>query len=326
MKKIIKLIVDNNNIKKRLDLFITSYLDNESRTRIKKLIKNNCIKINGKINLEPSKKININDVIEIEFPKPTSTKIKPYSYKLDIIFEDNDIIIINKPSNLVVHPGAGNKDKTLVNALLNYCKKNLSTIGGELRPGIVHRLDKNTSGLIVIAKNDFAHINLSKQFANHTITRKYEALIWGTLRPQNGTIKTFITRSNRNRQLMEASYIKGKSAITRYETKEIFQKNNIPTLSLIECKLDTGRTHQIRVHMSHKGNPIIGDKTYQKKIKKFNKIDLELNSMIKNIDRQFLHAKSLGFIHPLKDKEVHFEAPLPNDLLKLLKKLRNLSK
>ena len=195
-----------------------------------------------------------------------------------------------------------------------------------MRPGIVHRLDKNTSGLIVIAKNDFAHINLSKQFANHTITRKYEALIWGTLRPQNGTIKTFITRSNRNRQLMEASYIKGKSAITRYETKEIFQKNNIPTLSLIECKLDTGRTHQIRVHMSHKGNPIIGDKTYQKKIKKFNKIDLELNSMIKNIDRQFLHAKSLGFIHPLKDKEVHFEAPLPNDLLKLLKKLRNLSK
>ena len=167
-----------------------------------------------------------------------------------------------------MHPGAGNIENTLVNALVNYCEGNLSSIGGELRPGIVHRLDKDTSGLLVVAKNDKAHINLSKQFNDHTINRKYEALVWGTLRPQKGIIKSYITRSNRNRQLMEASYTKGKSAVTNYKTLEIFQNNKIPTLSLIECKLGTGRTHQIRVHMSHKGNPIVGDKSiYKKKIK-----------------------------------------------------------
>jgi 23S rRNA pseudouridine1911/1915/1917 synthase len=179
---------------------------------------------------------------------------------------------------------------------------------------------------LVVAKNDIAHINLSKQFSNHTINRKYEALVWGTLRPQKGIIKSYICRSNRNRQLMEASYIKGKSAVTNYKTLEIFQNNKIPTLSLIECKLGTGRTHQIRVHMTYKGNPIVGDKLYRKKNKKFKKIDMELSSMIKNIDRQFLHAKSLGFIHPSNNKKVLFEASLPKDLLKLVKKLRNFSK
>merc|ERR1711964_539321 len=195
---------------------------------------------------------------------PKKTNIKPYDYDLEIIFEDNDIIIINKPAGLVVHPGAGNTENTLVNALVNYCKENLSSIGGELRPGIVHRLDKDTSGLLVVAKNDMAHINLSKQFSDHTINRKYETLVWGTLRPQMGTIESYITRSNRNRQLMTASDTKGKSAVTNYKTLEIFQNNKIPTLSLIECKLETGRTHQIRVHMSNKGNPVVGDKSYQK--------------------------------------------------------------
>jgi 23S rRNA pseudouridine1911/1915/1917 synthase len=234
--------------------------------------------------------------------------------------------MVNKPAGLVVHPGAGNLENTLVNALINYCKDSLSTIGGELRPGIVHRLDKDTSGLLVVAKNDVAHINLSKQFNDHTINRKYEALVWGTLRPQKGTIKSYITRSNRNRQLMTASYTKGKSALTNYKTLEIFQNNKIPTLSLVECELGTGRTHQIRVHMSCKGNPIVGDKSYKKKYKKIKKIDMELNSMIENIDRQFLHAKSLGFVHPLSNKKVHFEVPLPKDLLKLVEKLRNLCK
>jgi 23S rRNA pseudouridine1911/1915/1917 synthase len=187
-------------------------------------------------------------------------------------------------------------------------------------------LDKDTSGLLVVAKNDVAHINLSKQFSDHTINRKYEALVWGALRPQKGIIKSYITRSNRNRQLMEISQTKGKSAVTNYKTLEIFQNNKVPTLSLIECKLDTGRTHQIRVHMSYKRNPIVGDKLYKKKNKKFKKIDIELNSIMKNIDRQFLHAKSLGFIHPLSNKEVLFEIPLPKNLLKLVKKLRNLSK
>ena len=326
MKKVIKLVVDEQCSNKRLDAFISSKITDVSRTRIKNLILEGMVKINNEISCEPSKKINLEDNLIIEIPPPKKTNIKPYNYNLDIIFEDNDIIIINKPAGLVVHPGAGNAENTLVNALVNYCKGSLSTIGGELRPGIVHRLDKDTSGILVVAKNDIAHINLSKQFSNHTINRKYEALVWGTLRPQKGIIKSYITRSNRNRQLMEVSQTKGKSAVTNYKTLEIFQNNKVPTLSLIECKLDSGRTHQIRVHMSYKGNPIVGDKLYKKKNKKFKKIDVELNSMIKNIDRQFLHAKSLGFIHPSSHKEVHFEIPLPKDLLKLVKKLRNLSK
>ena len=326
MKKIIKLFVDDQNSNKRLDAFISSKITDVSRTRIKNLILEGMVKINNEISCEPSKKINLEDNLIIEIPPPKKTNIKPYNYNLDIIFEDNDIIIINKPAGLVVHPGAGNAENTLVNAIVNYCKGSLSTIGGELRPGIVHRLDKDTSGILVVAKNDIAHINLSKQFSNHTINRKYEALVWGTLRPQKGIIKSYITRSNRNRQLMEVSQTKGKSAVTNYKTLEIFQNNKVPTLSLIECKLDSGRTHQIRVHMTYKGNPIVGDKLYKKKNKKFKKIDVELNSIIKNIDRQFLHAKSLGFVHPLSNKEVHFEIPLPKNLSKLVKKLRNLSK
>ena len=326
MKKIIKLFVDDQNSNKRLDIFISSKITDVSRTRIKNLILEGMVKINNEISYEPSKKINLEDNLIIEIPPPKKTNIKPYNYNLDIIFEDDDIIIVNKPAGLVVHPGAGNAENTLVNALVNYCKGSLSTIGGELRPGIVHRLDKDTSGLLVVAKNDIAHINLSKQFSDHTINRKYEALVWGTLRPQKGIIKSYITRSNRNRQLMEVSQTKGKSAVTNYKTLEIFQNNKVPTLSLIECKLDTGRTHQIRVHMTYKGNPIVGDKLYKKKNKKFKKIDVELNSIIKNIDRQFLHAKFLGFVHPLSNKEVHFEIPLPKNLSKLVKKLRNLSK
>ena len=326
MKKIIKLIVEENNLVKRLDSFITQQLSDISRTRVKNLILNGSVKINNKTDYNPSKKISIKDNIDILIPSPTKTDIQPYNYKINVVFEDKDLILINKPPGLVIHPGAGNKDNTLVNALVNYCKENLSTIGGELRPGIVHRLDKDTSGLIVVAKNDKTHIGLSKQFGDHSIKRKYEALIWGTLRPQNGMIRTNIVRSNKNRQLMETSYTKGKLAITKYKTLEVFQSLTVPALSLIECKLETGRTHQIRVHLSSKGNTIVGDKTYRKKNKKFKKIDLELNSMLQNINRQFLHAKSLGFIHPSNNKEIYFEVPLPEDLLKLIKKLRNLSK
>ncbi len=326
MKKIVKLFVNDQNLTKRLDTFVSFKITDISRTRIKNLILDGFVKINDKIIYEPSKKINLKNNVTIEIPPPKKTNIKPYDYDLEILFEDSDIMIVNKPAGLVVHPGAGNVENTLVNALLNYCKESLSTISGELRPGIVHRLDKNTSGLLVVAKNDKAHINLSKQFNDHTINRKYEALVWGILRPSKGTIRSYIARSNKNRQLMEVSYTKGKSAVTNYKTLKIFQNNKIPTLSLIECKLETGRTHQIRVHMLHKGNPVIGDKSYQKKNKKFKKIDIELNSMIKNIGRQFLHAKSLGFIHPSNNKKVHFEVTLPKDLLKLVKKLSNLSK
>ena len=325
MNKIINLIVDENNQNKRVDVFLSKYEKKISRTKIKNLIEKGYLKINNLKVLVPSKKINIKDKIKLEVPELKKLEIKPYKYKLDIIYEDNDVMVINKPAGLVVHPGAGNFDNTLVNALINYDKKNLSSINGELRPGIVHRLDKDTSGVIIVAKNNFAHTHLSKQFNEHSIDRKYIALVWGKLRPQKGEIKTFITRSSKNRQLMDVSQTKGKLAITNYKTIEIYENSRVPTLSLVEYKLKTGRTHQIRVHMKFKGNPILGDKSYKKKLKKLKDVDPELNEIIKKIDRQCLHAKSLGFLHPTKNQRLFFESKLPNDLHKIVKKLRSTS-
>ena len=325
MNKIINLIVDENNQNKRVDVFLSKYEKKISRTKIKNLIEKGYLKINNLKVFEPSKKVNIKDKIKLEVPKLKKLEIKPYKYKLDIIYEDNDVMVINKPAGLVVHPGAGNFDNTLVNALINYDKKNLSSINGELRPGIVHRLDKDTSGVIIVAKNNFAHTHLSKQFNEHSIDRKYIALVWGKLRPQKGEIKTFITRSSKNRQLMDVSQTKGKLAITNYKTIEIYENSRVPTLSLVEYRLKTGRTHQIRVHMKFKGNPILGDKSYKKKLKKLKDVDPELNEIIKKIDRQCLHAKSLGFLHPTKNQRLFFESKLPNDLHKIVKKLRSTS-
>ena len=325
MNKIINLIVDKNNQNKRVDIFLSKYEEKISRTKIKNLIEKGYLEINKQIVLEPSKKISVKDKIKLEVPELKKLEIKPYKYKLDIIYEDNDVMVINKPAGLVVHPGAGNFDNTLVNALINYDKKNLSSINGELRPGIVHRLDKDTSGVIIVAKNNFAHTHLSKQFNEHSIDRKYIALVWGKLRPQKGEIKTFITRSSKNRQLMDVSQTKGKLAITNYKTIEIYENARVPTLSLVEYRLKTGRTHQIRVHMKFKGNPILGDKSYKKKLKKLKDVDPELNEIIKKIDRQCLHAKSLGFLHPTKNQRLFFESKLPNDLHKIVKKLRSTS-
>ena len=325
MNKIINLIVDENNQNKRVDVFLSKYEKKISRTKIKNLIEKGYLEINNQIVLEPSKKISIKDKVKLEVPKLKKLEIKPYKYKLDIIYEDNDVMVINKPAGLVVHPGAGNFDNTLVNALINYDKKNLSSINGELRPGIVHRLDKDTSGVIIVAKNNFAHTHLSKQFNEHSIDRKYIALVWGKLRAQKGEIKTFITRSSKNRQLMDVSQTKGKLAITNYKTIEIYENPRVPTLSSVEYRLKTGRTHQIRVHMKFKGNPILGDKSYKKKLKKLKDVDPELNEIIKKIDRQCLHAKSLGFLHPTKNQRLFFESKLPNDLHKVVKKLRSTS-
>ena len=224
-----------------------------------------------------------------------------------------------------MHPGAGNFDNTIVNALVNY-NKNLSNIGDELRPGIVHRIDKDTSGLVVIAKNNESHEHLANQFSEHTIIREYQTLIWGKLRPQNGKIETLITRSTKNRQLMQVGISKGKKGVTNYKTLEVFENDHAPTFSFVECKLETGRTHQIRVHMSHKGNNILGDKKYKKKFKKFKNIDPELEEVILNLDRQFLHAKVLGFKHPKTKKNLQFSSNLPKNLENILKKLRNTNK
>tara|TARA_Y100000591_G_scaffold322519_1_gene339019 strand:- start:402 stop:1382 length:981 start_codon:yes stop_codon:yes gene_type:complete len=326
MKKKINLIVEDTDKNLRVDVFINKREKNISRTRIKNLILDKKLKVNNKILVDPSKRLSINDIIDLVIPEPKKTSLKPYKYKLDIIYEDDDLIVLNKPAGIVMHPGAGNIDNTIVNALLNYNKNSLSNIGDELRPGIVHRIDKNTSGLVVIAKNNETHENLSNQFKNHSITRVYQLLIWGKLRPSKGKIETLITRSTRNRQMMEVSNTKGKKAITNYKTIEIFENDNTPTLSLLECKLETGRTHQIRVHMKFLGNNIVGDDTYKKKFKKIKNIDPLLEENLLSLKRQFLHAKTIGFIHPKKKEEMIFNSILPQELEIILKRLRNTEK
>ena len=326
MKNTINLIVDSNESGQRIDLFIANRESQLSRSRIKNLILGKKLKINEIVIDNPAKKTAHGDKIKLEIPEPKKASLKPYNYKLDIVHEDDDLIIINKKAGISMHPGAGNYDKTLVNALMNYNSKNLSNIGDELRPGIVHRIDKDTSGLVVIAKNNNSHENLSNQFGEHSIKRVYQALIWGKLRPQKGKIETLINRSSRNRQLMEVSTKKGKKAITNYKTLEVFENNKTPTLSLVECRLETGRTHQIRVHMSYKGNNILGDNKYKKKFKKLKNIDPDIEKSILKLDRQFLHAKVIGFTHPKTGKKIEFHSNLPNDLEKILKKLRNTNK
>jgi len=305
----------------RLDKFLQLQLKEYSRTRIQKFIKDKEVKINNIIVTNPSKKIKERDQIKINFPPPKETLIKKNNIPLNILYDDEDIIIINKSPGIVVHPGAGNFENTIVNGLLFKYQNNLSSIGGKLRPGIVHRIDKDTSGTIVVEKNDQAHINLSKQFSNHTIKRAYEALVWGTLKPQKGKINEKISRSIKNRQLMSVRKEKGKIAITNYKTVKVFQNSNLPKISLIECRLETGRTHQIRVHMNYKGNSIIGDKAYGKTKKKFKKINPEIEREINNFNRQALHAKSLGFVHPRSKKEIFFEAERPKDFERLIKNL-----
>ena len=315
-------IVDKKSDGLRIDRFVNKNNKDFSRTKIKNLILQKKIKLNNKIIIEPSKKVFYGDSILFEMPEPEKTLLEPYDYNLNIVFEDKDLLIIDKSAGISMHPGAGNYTKTIVNALINLNNSNLSDLGDDMRPGIVHRIDKDTSGLIVVAKNNKSHENLSKQFSEHTISRVYKALVWGKLRPSKGKIETLITRSSRNRQMMEASFVKGKKSITNYKTIEIFENDKVPTFSLVECRLETGRTHQIRVHLSHKGNNILGDKKYKKRFKKINKIDASLEDAILRLDRQFLHAETLGFLHPRTSKKIEFFSKLPKELNDILKKLR----
>jgi len=228
----------------------------------------------------------------------------------EILFEDDDLLVVNKPAGVVVHPGAGNRDRTLVNGLAYHCGKNLSTINSEIRPGIVHRIDKDTSGILVIAKNDFAHMQLAKQFEIHSIKRKYVCFLYSVLRPLNGRIETLISRSESNRLKMTVSQSKGKKAITIYKTIKNFSNY----ASKVECELLTGRTHQIRVHLSSLGNSLIGDKTY--KIKNYS-LPKEFAKEVNEFPRQALHAYFLEFIHPCTEKIMHFECDMPDDMKNL---------
>ena len=325
MNNTIKFSVDTQNTGKRLDVFLTENIENYTRSFIKKLIENKQVKLNNNLLISPSTKIKLRDQIVVDIKLKKDLDIIPQKIKLDIIFEDKDILVLNKPKGMVVHPGAGNYENTLVNALLFKYKKDLSDLNGTLRPGIIHRIDKETSGLLVIAKNNLAHSNLGTQFSKHTIMRKYLCLSWGVVRPLSGKINTLISRDKKNRQLMVVSDINGKKAITNYKTIKVFNIKDIPKISLIECELETGRTHQIRVHLKYKGTSLLGDKQYGKKNMKFKKINNEFFDKLNKLSGQALHAKTLEFSHPVTKKWMSFNSDLPSSFKKILKLLENLS-
>ena len=317
MNNTIKFLIKKSDNGERADIFLSKKINYLTRSFLKKLIKKNLLKINNKIRNSPSIKLKTNDNLEIKLINDQEQKIIPKKIELDIIYEDKDILIVNKQKGLVVHPGAGNSKNTLANALAYKYKNNLSDINGKLRPGIIHRIDKETSGLLVVAKNNISHSNLGKQFSEHTIKRKYKCLVWGILRPLNGRIDTLISRNKRNRQLMTVSEFSGKRAITNYKTLRTFFRNDIPKISLMECELETGRTHQIRVHLSYKGVSILGDKQYGKKKLKFKKINEELTFLLNSLQGQLLHAETIEFTHPTKNKWVKFKSELPKDFKKM---------
>ena len=324
MNKTMKFSVDKRDAGTRIDIYLTKKISKFTRSFLKKIILTKNLKINNTVVSSPSTKIKTKDIIFINILSRNENRLIPKKIKIDIVYEDNDILIINKPKGMVIHPGAGNVENTLANALAYKYKKNLSNLNGELRPGIVHRIDKETSGLLVVAKNNLAHSNLGKQFNHHTIKRKYLCLAWGVIRPLSGRIKTLISRDNKNRQLMTVSETRGKVAITNYKTLRVYNIKNIPKISFLECELETGRTHQIRVHLKSKGISLIGDNQYGKKNIKFKRIDKIFLEKLINIKGQALHAQILEFEHPTKRKWVSFKTNVPDDFKKMLDLLNKL--
>ena len=319
-----KFLITDLDAGNRLDIILVKFLPKLSRSNLKKIIQLKQVKINNIVIKSPSKKLKKNDFVEINLITKDEVEILPAKIKLNIVHEDKSVLVINKPAGMVVHPGAGNYEDTLVNALV-YKYKELSSVNGSIRPGIVHRIDKETSGLLVVAKNNTSHANLGQQFSDHSIKRTYHALCWGILRPLNGRIETLIGRSRKNRQLMSVTESAGKKAVTNYATLKTFEIKDIPKISFIECELETGRTHQIRVHMAYKGCSLLGDKQYGKKNLKFKKINEDFERKLKILNRQALHAKSLGFIHPTTKKFMNFDSKLPQDFKKILDLLNKLS-
>ena len=303
----------------RIDKALSLSCHGISRSQIQKAIKNHKRVLNGEIILSLSLRVKTDDKIDLLIEEEEAqTEITPTNIPLDIIYEDDDLIVLNKSSSMTVHPGAGNYKDTLVNALLHYTDK-LSDEGGDIRPGIVHRLDKNTSGLMVIAKNNTAHRALASQIESRTLQRKYKALVWGIIRPQEGTINQQMARSKLDRKKMTTVKSGGKAAVTRYKTLEIFKSG---MFSLVECKLETGRTHQIRVHLSHIGHSILGDQTYGNNKRKIVVCPEFLRTRLMEFDHQALHSFYISFTHPISGAFMEFEKELPidyNELITFLK-------
>lgn len=305
-----ELKVLNVDVGKRLDNFIVQNVDNLTRSYIKNLIDDELITVNGK-KQKAGYSLKENDIINIQIPEDKEANIKPEDIKLNIMYEDDDILIVDKEKGMVVHPANGNYSGTMVNSLMYSHKDKLSSINGTIRPGIVHRIDKDTSGILVVAKNDNAHKKLSEQFKVHSITRKYIALVKGIIKEDTMDIDYPIGRSSKDRKKMAVTYKNSKEAKTHIKVIKRFYNSNV---TLVEATLETGRTHQIRVHMAYVGHPLVGDEVYGKKDPRF------------KIEGQMLHAKTLGFIHPTKNSYIEFESNLPEYYLEILKKLENKEK
>lgn len=297
-----KIVVKDNIQKKRLDSYIADQKQQLSRTTIKRLLDEGNILVNGKKE-KASYRPEYMDIIQINICEAHEIELKAQDIPVPVIYEDNDIIVVNKPKGMVVHPANGNPDGTLVNAILAMCKDSLSGIGGKIRPGIVHRLDKDTSGLLIVAKNDIAHMEMSKQIQERKVTKRYIALVRGIITEDEATIDIPIARSTKDRKKMAVDS-KGKNAVTHFKVLKRYDK-----YTLLDIKIDTGRTHQIRVHMSYVGHPVVGDMVYSNGKNEF------------GIEGQMLHAKYLEFKHPVTGEELKLEAPIPEYFEEVLQKL-----
>ncbi|MEE3362103.1 MAG: RluA family pseudouridine synthase [Anaerovoracaceae bacterium] len=300
-----EITVDEKYSGTRLDLVLSVTVEESSRSYIQKLIAGGSVTVNGAVETSKKYKVAEGDVVEISVPEPEELTAEPEDIPLDIVYEDSDVIVVNKPAGMVVHPAAGTPDGTLVNALLYHCRGSLSSINGVIRPGIVHRIDKDTSGLIMAAKNDAAHRSLAAQLERHSVTRAYRAIVYNAFREEEGTVDAPIGRGRKNRLRMEVYGINAKNAVTHYKVTE-----KLGRFSLIECRLETGRTHQIRVHMAYINHPLLGDSVYGPAKQRA------------GARRQMLHAYLLGFVHPSTGEYLEFETDPPEDFENVLSNLR----
>ena len=296
--------LETDDVNKRVDVFLNEEMEDISRSALQKNIEKGNITVNGE-KISKNYKLRIGDIVEAELPPPENIDIVPEDIPLDIMYEDDDLIVINKPQNMVVHPAPGHYTGTLVNALMFHCGDNLSGINGVLRPGIVHRIDKDTSGVLVIAKSDLAHKGLSEQLAEHSMKRVYNAIVYNSFSEESGTVDRNIDRSKNDRKKMAVVMQGGRNAVTHYKVIEKLGK-----YTLVELQLETGRTHQIRVHMSYIGHPLLGDPVYGPKKCPF------------NLNGQVLHAKVLGFIHPRTGEYMEFNSELPDYFSSLIERLK----
>lgn len=319
MPQEIKIIVPAHQTNERIDKFLTNQLPNVTRSKVQKAIEQGLVLDDGRV-VKASHRVSPGEVIHCTIPRTPPPKVHPENIPLDIMYEDEYLFIVNKPQGMVTHPAYGNYSGTLVNALLHHCKQ-LSTLNDEARPGIVHRLDKDTSGLLVVAKENETHAQLANQFSRRTIDREYWAIVWGQLKNQRGIIEASLGRSKSDRKKVTVVR-KGKHAVTEYQVLEQFD-----FLSLIKLNLRTGRTHQIRVHLAHIGHPVFGDPAYGGRRIAWGGADAKqkakVQSLLKIMQRQALHAKTLGFIHPATKKFVKFDSELPKDIAKVLSILKN---